>query len=828
MEVEKKGKERLIILFLFVFSLSFYFLTICPSVYIHDSGELIAASWCLGIAHPAGSPLYCMAGKIFAMLLPFGSVALRYNLFSAIFASLSLVFLFNFLRYLKVSIQGSFAAVMAFGFSLVFWSEAVVAEVYTLNTFLLIAPLYAVALFFRTEKVKYLYMTGFLWGLLLANHMGLSPVSPLIWLIATVYLFFKLKMSPKKTVLTVFLMSLFFLLSFSLYIYLPVRSATNPPIDWGNTETFTNWFDHVTAKRIQGRMLTLSVSEYLERIVQYSKILWHQYFLLLFLSVTGIFLIVKKKRFFMNTVLLVILLADFLFVVFMDSAPLESEAYTIPSILILAVYIGMGFDFLIQKVDKRVSIVVALLISLFFCSWNFRKVDRSDNFIVYDSALNILKNCDENSILFNREDNKTFPLAYMRVVENRRPDLELIDRYGNIFENPYGELLFRLNEAERLERQRFVEEDITVRAFRAGRRVFFTDSYLGYSPVNDFVLCPKGAVSEMISSDAECNLDMHWNEPRGIDSENVYLDWMTRGIIAMNNLNLGDYYWAVGDSEKAMDFYDSAGSDMDNYSELHFILGQSLAGKGYFDKAEEQFLAAVNLKKNMWQAAFKLAMIYAERKQYYKAIEYFSTAVREQEGFYFLYEGLANAQSAVGLYKEAIDNYLKAIELAPQQWTVRYNYATTMIRMDRRDEAVKELSRVYVESGKNGGVGKMLARTYLDIGKYWNSRAICRELLERSPDNYEIQLMLGDANVGMGIYRTALKCYSKASEIAPEKLEAKYKEADTLERLGRIDEAIVAWKAFIDKAKVLGDSENMKKAENRLARLSNGVNVNGS
>ena len=48
-----------------------------------DCGELIAASYRLGIAHPSGYPVWCLIGRIFA-LLPIGEIAWRYNFFSAV------------------------------------------------------------------------------------------------------------------------------------------------------------------------------------------------------------------------------------------------------------------------------------------------------------------------------------------------------------------------------------------------------------------------------------------------------------------------------------------------------------------------------------------------------------------------------------------------------------------------------------------------------------------------------------------------------------------------------------------------------------------------
>ena len=65
-----------------------YLLTLSPTVYLGDSGELSAAAFCLGVPHGSGYPLYVLLGKGFC-LLPFGDIGFRMNLMSAVFGVLA-------------------------------------------------------------------------------------------------------------------------------------------------------------------------------------------------------------------------------------------------------------------------------------------------------------------------------------------------------------------------------------------------------------------------------------------------------------------------------------------------------------------------------------------------------------------------------------------------------------------------------------------------------------------------------------------------------------------------------------------------------------------
>jgi hypothetical protein len=72
----------------FIVSLTVYTLTLAPTVTLVDSGELIVAASSLGVAHPPGFPLYVVLAHL-ATLVPIGSVAVRVNFASAIFAALA-------------------------------------------------------------------------------------------------------------------------------------------------------------------------------------------------------------------------------------------------------------------------------------------------------------------------------------------------------------------------------------------------------------------------------------------------------------------------------------------------------------------------------------------------------------------------------------------------------------------------------------------------------------------------------------------------------------------------------------------------------------------
>jgi hypothetical protein len=104
------------------------------SVALEDDGLFVLSSYFLGIEHPPGYPLFTLIGHLFTYL-PFGSVAYRVHLASALFGALTCGAAWLCARALVAGRLPAYLAAFGLGVSPVFWSQAIIAEVYTLNTF---------------------------------------------------------------------------------------------------------------------------------------------------------------------------------------------------------------------------------------------------------------------------------------------------------------------------------------------------------------------------------------------------------------------------------------------------------------------------------------------------------------------------------------------------------------------------------------------------------------------------------------------------------------------------------------------------------------------
>src|SRR5918999_4528143 len=139
------------------------------TVAAEDDGLFVLSSYSRGVEHPPGYPLFTLVGHLFTYL-PFGSVAYRVHLASAFFGALSGAAAWLCARALVPGRLPAYLAAFALGLTPVFWSQAIIAEVYTLNAFFFLVLAY---LGLNGEPRRVLPWMALVFGLSLSNHYPL-------------------------------------------------------------------------------------------------------------------------------------------------------------------------------------------------------------------------------------------------------------------------------------------------------------------------------------------------------------------------------------------------------------------------------------------------------------------------------------------------------------------------------------------------------------------------------------------------------------------------------------------------------------------------------
>jgi len=231
-----------------------YVVTLAPGVVFSDAGELMTAAAALGTGHPPGYPVAALVGQLLT-LLPFGAIAWRVNLASAVAAAATAGLLFFFLRGIftaaapaarPAAALAALAAAWAFAFGRTFWGQAVITEVYTTSALCVAAALYAAGRLWLSGDARWGYAAAFAGGLAVAAHFSsllvLVPVAAYSWV--------RLGRAPGWRAVGV--AGALALLGASLYLYLPVRAMQTPAVNWGETRDVPALAAHLLRRGMGG------------------------------------------------------------------------------------------------------------------------------------------------------------------------------------------------------------------------------------------------------------------------------------------------------------------------------------------------------------------------------------------------------------------------------------------------------------------------------------------------------------------------------------------------------------------------------------------------
>ena len=435
----KKQWPHLVVVFVALFGVYAY--SAPRTVTLEDDGLFIMSSYFLGIDHPPGYPLLTLLGKLFT-LLPVGSIALRVHLLSAFFGALTCVALWLVVRALFADAVSAYTGAVLYGLSATFWSQAIIAETYTLNTFFFFCLFYLALVFLATKNLRVLYVFAGVFGLSLANHWPLMLLStPCLVLLLLPARREVLRASPR-------MLGIAFVACVLPYLWMVVRSRMDPEISfYGPISGFESLlffvsrqgFRHVDVSQSADIADKLDYQGFLlmEMVRQYTPV---------GAALAGFGLVQQFRRLNLSTAFA--LLAGWLgsslvlgAMLGFDYEPLMKAAirrYPLIPYGILAVWLVLALDALTSRVRRAAAAVrvgtFAALAAVVFLSHRDVNVRRDDTW-ARDYATAVLESLDKGAVLFVHGDDDSFPIGYMNRVEGFRPDVTLYNDEGLLFRN---------------------------------------------------------------------------------------------------------------------------------------------------------------------------------------------------------------------------------------------------------------------------------------------------------------------------------------------------------------------------------------------------------
>ena len=390
-----------------------------------DSGELVTAVAVLGIPHPSGYPLYVLLGKLWTLIVPLGSIAFRMSLFSAFWAAAACGMLYRLSRETRLSVPASILSALLLAFAPTFWAEANVQRVYALNAFFVAwATLLAVRWHQADEeRGRRLFPAALLVaGLGATNHTFMA-----VWAVA--FVAFAVMTRPgllrERTRLPIG--GAAFAAGLLPYLYLPIRSRQDPVLDWGNPETLGSLIAVVTRRDFWDRRFLEGPADLVPIAADFLKGFVLEVGLAgVGLALVGVAVAVKSRR---RLVLLpaLVVLGNLAALALHGSRSdiFVWHRYAIPSYVMLAWVAGWGGALVMRTLPRRLGLVL-LLIPVVMLARGFSAQDRSRYRIAEDFSRTLLATLPPGAHLAASDDNILFVLMYLHLVEDVRPDVDLI------------------------------------------------------------------------------------------------------------------------------------------------------------------------------------------------------------------------------------------------------------------------------------------------------------------------------------------------------------------------------------------------------------------
>jgi hypothetical protein len=415
-----------------------------------DGGDLVTAAAVGGVAHPTGYPTYLLLARLF-QFLPVGELAYRTNLLSAFCAVFSALGVFAIVRAVLTertwtARAAAAVAALAFGCSPLLWSQAVITEVYSLNAWLTAIILLSLlweprqsspspsppgATPWPGRSLALAPALSLVVGLALGNHLTIA-------LPAAAWLGWGVLHAPPGQRWRCLSHRLIGVGAGSLvYLTLPLRAASHPPLNWGGADTWQGFWWVVSGHPYRELAFSLPGTFLADRVQAWATLLVQQFgWVGVAVGCTGLLyadrVLPPSARSARGWVCLTAALAALfsLFAVFYNTA--DSSAYLIPVFLIFAIWVGLGSAWLLRLASRwkpqgaRLLVALAVVLLAWKAWTTMPLVDASRDIRAAAYAARVLRLAPPEALVFTSSDRDTFSLWYAHYALGNRPDLSII------------------------------------------------------------------------------------------------------------------------------------------------------------------------------------------------------------------------------------------------------------------------------------------------------------------------------------------------------------------------------------------------------------------
>jgi hypothetical protein len=395
-----------------------------------DAGELGAAAWEAGVAHPPGFVVFAQIHGLIMHALPIGDAAFRGNLASGLMGLIALGVSVQAVRALGVRAAPAAAGALLAGINGLFLLHATTIEVYTGAAAWVAIAFWLVVRIHRDDDVRDIGLLGLWIGLAAGHHAELrlfvlAGVPVILW-----------KARGRRLVIGLSAA----LVGGLVLLYLPLRSSTDLWRDWGDPSSFSTLWDHVMGARIRAAYADQFGQLHWADAQRFGGQLMGVVPGLLLLGLLGM---IRAFRMPAARWLIVIWLLDTLYAIALNPMGLRDFQNGVPGLMALGMAAALALDFSRARLTGPLLVGVCLLGALpGLFEWQHR-TDRGLS--VWLEAAD--SGAPPEAVAFVASDNVAAGYAFRQVVEGARPDLAVIVRQHAQYASSVGPVARRLPHA---------------------------------------------------------------------------------------------------------------------------------------------------------------------------------------------------------------------------------------------------------------------------------------------------------------------------------------------------------------------------------------------
>jgi len=364
-----------------------------------DGGDLAVAVVRERLPHPPGFPAYLLLGKLFASL-PWGEPAWRLNLMSAVMGAGA-----GAICTLIGQGEIAFLSGLSLGLAPLFWSQAIVTEVYAPAAFFS-----SLLLFFTLLKAP-AWLLGGLWGLGVGLHPSLILFAPVVGL----------ALSQRRGIIQA-------IVSFSLVsglLYGPFILAQQANLSpWADLSTLSGWWSYVSARLYHGYFFSLPLAFWPKRLLAWAGLVSRQFTPVgALLALWGLLGLWRQSR--PLALATASAFGAFSLLAIGYNTP-DSSVYLVPALPLAAFWLSLGLSELGLKMGRWRWLLTAIPLIQAILFWG--SISLSNDLTAMGWAESVLDKAPPNAILLTSADPHTFTLWYAQEVLGKRPDLKVVDK----------------------------------------------------------------------------------------------------------------------------------------------------------------------------------------------------------------------------------------------------------------------------------------------------------------------------------------------------------------------------------------------------------------